>query len=439
MAKTGLIEESYICKLLDQGSLDEYREQGLSAVMFLTCREKVEFIEKHYAQYKQMPDKLIFLEKFKDFQMLDVAESTEYLATRIKEAYLYTQMVPLMQKASDLLREDSMEALDYIKGEIENIQKETPITANRGGTDIISTAKDRLSSYLKRCELKGLMGIPTGLSQLDDLTNGWLWGEELVIITGRTNVGKSWIAEYFGTVAWNAGYKVLQYSGEMSVEMLGFRFDTLNKHFSNMGLLNGSGVLGNKPDTDGGKLLRGDYENYISQLSQKSGYVVVTPDDFHGRKPTVDELEVLAKKIEADLIIIDQLSLMTDQRRADTPRIAYTNISEDAFLMSKRLKKPVIMLAQANRESVKNKKKGQTPELHDLAESDGVAQNATRVIALSVLDGILKLAIKKNRYGINNRDVLVLWDINNGYIKPVLDKEKDEGKSGEEVAEDYGF
>lgn len=431
---SGLIEESYISRLLDEPSLDLYREQGLTVEMFLTCKDEIQFIEAHWAQYKQLPDKMIFLQKFKDFQMLDVSESMEYLATRIKENFLYTRMVPMIQKAGDLLRDDSMKAMDYLKGELENLNKENPVTANKGGVDIISAAKDRLGSYIKRCELKGLMGIPTGISQLDELLNGWLWGEELVVVTGRTNVGKSWIAEYFGCVAWNAGYKVLHYSGEMSVEMVGFRFDTLNKHYSNMGLLNGSGILGKKPDTDGGKLLREDYEKYINQLSQKSGYVIVTPDDFHGRKPTVDELEVLAKKQKADLIIIDQLSLMTDQRRADTTRIAYNNISEDAFLMSKRLGKPVIMLAQANRESVKNKKKGQSPELHDLAESDGVAQNSTRVIALSVLDGILKLSVKKNRYGINNKDVLVMWDINSGYIKPIL-----ENQEGGKDEEDYGF
>jgi len=430
----GLIEESYISRLLDESSLDVYREHGLTSAMFLTCKDEIQFIEAHWAQYKQLPDKMIFLQKFKDFQMLDVSESMDYLATRIKENFLYTKMVPMITKAGELLREDSMKAMDFLRGEIESINKDSPVTANKSGVDIISNARDRLSSYIKRCELKGLMGIPTGISGLDDILNGWLWGEELVVVTGRTNVGKSWIAEFFGTVAWNAGYKVLHYSGEMSVEMIGFRFDTLNKHYSNMGLLNGSGILGKKPDTDGGKLLRADYENYINQLSQKSGYVIVTPDDFHGRKPTVDELEVLAKKMEADLIIIDQLSLMTDQRKADTPRIAYNNISEDAFLMSKRLGKPVIMLAQANRESVKNKKKGQSPELHDLAESDGIAQNSTRVIALSVLDGILKLSIKKNRYGINNKDVLVMWDINSGYIKPIL-----ENQEGGKDEEDYGF
>ena len=48
----------------------------------------------------------------------------------------------------------------------------------------------------------------------------------------------------------------------------------------------------------------------------------------------------------------------------------------------KELKKPILLMAQANREAVKNRKKGESPELHDLAESDGVGQNATRVLSL---------------------------------------------------------
>lgn len=281
------------------------------------------------------------------------------------------------------------------------------MSRNKDGYDIISNAGDRLTEYKKRCEVKGLIGIPTGIPKLDEITNGWLWGEDLVVLTGRTNVGKTWIGEYFATVAWNMGYKILMYSGEMSTAMVGFRFDTLNKHFSNMGLLNGSGTLGKKPDTDGAKYLQEDYEKYITQLQQKSGFIVVTPDDFEGRKPNVDEIKSLAIKHGADMIVIDQLSLMSDKRRADIPRIAYNNISEDLFLMSKELKKPVLLMAQANREAVKNRKKGESPELHDLAESDGVGQNATRVLSLSVIDGTLKISVKKNRYGIPSCGVLL--------------------------------
>ena len=106
--------------------------------------------------------------------------------------------------------------------------------------------------------------------------------------------------------------------------------------------------------------------------------------------------------------------------------------------MSKELRKPVILLAQANREAVKNRKKGESPELHDLAESDGVGQNATRVISLSVIDGTLKMAVKKNRYGINNKEVLMIWDINTGYLKPLL-SENPEAEDGTGGSKEYGF
>lgn len=444
----GMIEQSIISKLLEGGSLDVLHTNSVSPEMFLTCGDEIAFILKHYEEYKQVPDKITFLSEFREFQMLEVSESMDYLVYKLKEAYTYTKIVPIIQNAADRVREDSIDAISYLKEQIAQLEADVPVSGNKDGYDIITNAKDRFAEYKKRCEVKGLIGIPTGISKLDELTNGWLWGEELVVITGRTNVGKSWMAEYFATVAYNLGYKILFYSGEMSREIIGFRFDTLNKHFSNSGLLNGAGTLGVKPDTDGGRYLAEDYENYINQLSQKSGFVVVTPDDFNGRKPNVDELKELAVKHGADMIVVDQLSLMSDKRKADIPRIAYGNISEDLFLMSKELKKPVILLAQANREAVKNRKKGESPELHDLAESDLVGQNSSRVLSLSVIDGTLKIALKKNRYGLNNKEVLMIWDINTGYLKPLLpdnpeekttkgeEKEAEAGKGGKK---DYGF
>lgn len=445
----GMFEQSIISKLLEGGGLEVLHANSVTPEMFLTCGSEIAFILKHYEQYKQVPDKITFLSEFHDFQMLEVSENMDYLVYKLKEAYTYTKLVPIIQNAADRVREDSIEAIDYLKDQLSQLERAVPVSGNKDGYDIITNAKDRLAEYKKRCEVKGLIGIPTGIPKLDELTNGWLWGEELVVITGRTNVGKSWMAEYFATIAYNLGYKILFYSGEMSKEIIGFRFDTLNKHFSNSGLLNGAGTLGKKPDTDGGNYLEADYENYINQLSQKSGFVVVTPDDFHGRKPNVDEIKELAIKHSADMIVVDQLSLMSDRRKADIPRIAYGNISEDLFLMSKELKKPVLLLAQANREAVKNRKKGESPELHDLAESDLVGQNSSRVLSLSVIDGTLKIALKKNRYGLNNKEVLMIWDINTGYLKPLLSdnpeektgaaKDKPEDGKKEGGKKDYGF
>ena len=47
MAGNGLVEESYICKLLEGGSLDTLKESGLRDEMFLTCKDQIQFIQNH--------------------------------------------------------------------------------------------------------------------------------------------------------------------------------------------------------------------------------------------------------------------------------------------------------------------------------------------------------------------------------------------------------
>lgn len=70
--------------------------------------------------------------------------------------------------------------------------------------------------------------------------------------------------------------------------------------------------------------------------------------------------------------------------------------------------------------------------------------------SLSVIDGTLKISVKKNRYGINNKEVLMIWEVNTGYLKPLLSEnpeestedKKDDKPDGEQDKggeKDYGF
>lgn len=180
-----MIEQSLLCKVLDAPDLEILHSNGVVEEMFLTCKDEIHFIVEHYNSYKQMPDKLTFLGRFKDFQMLEVTESTDYLVYKLKEAYTYTKLVPLIEDTAKVVKEDSIKAIQYLKEEIEKLEKSVPVSRNKDGYDIISNAGDRLTEYKKRCEVKGLIGIPTGIPKLDEITNGWLWGEDLVVLTGR--------------------------------------------------------------------------------------------------------------------------------------------------------------------------------------------------------------------------------------------------------------
>jgi replicative DNA helicase len=49
------------------------------------------------------------------------------------------------------------------------------------------------------------------------------------------------------------------------------------------------------------------------------------------------------------------------------------------------------------------------------------------------------MAVKKNRYGINNKEVLMIWDINTGYLKPLLSENPEEVTEDAGGNKEYGF
>lgn len=205
--------------------------------------------------------------------------------------------------------------------------------------------------------------------------------------------------------------------------MMGYRFDTLYRNISNTAMLMGH------EDVDA------VYKTYTNSLSEGSGFHVVTPTDFGGKKPTVPQIEAIAEELGVDIVFLDQLSLLDDGRGTENKTARYTNISSDIMLATKRLQMPWVVVAQANREAEKDKKaKEDAPKLHHVEYSDAVSQDSTRALSLKYDSGILKIALQKNRFGGKNVDVLLKWDIDKGIIEPMLNEEE-----LEQMGEEYGF
>jgi replicative DNA helicase len=135
-------------------------------------------------------------------------------------------------------------------------------------------------------------------------------------------------------------------------------------------------------------------------------------------------LHGLIEQYKPGIVGIDQLSLMDDYRekKGDQERLKYTHVAEDLYLTSEKYGIPILAPAQASREAEKDSKANneKSPELHQIAESDGVGQNATRVIGIKQIGMTMKLTVRKNRYGPKNQEVLLIWDIENGIVKPFL-------------------
>lgn len=391
-----------ISKILESCNNSIVEENFLTEEYFTGYESEFNFIQNHVQKYGNVPDKATFLSNFPDIELVEVAESDRYLVDTIREEHLYQQSVPVLKKMADLLKEDSNMAAQYMASQLAILQPNYDL----GGVDIISQANKRYEQYKERKEHPEKWRFESGFKELDEQIDGIERKEEFIVIVARTNQGKSWVLAKMCAHIWNLGFNVGYFSAEMSDTKIGFRFDTLINHYSNKALLSGGS------DVD-----ESEYHDYVNGLKEKQNkFIVATPKDF-GNDPTVTKLKNWIRKFKLDIIAIDGLTYLTDERgkRNDNKTTTLTNICEDLVSLSIELEVPVVAVVQANRNGVMGEESDGTPELESIRDSDGISHNATKVISLQQKkDNILEIGIKKNRNGLRGGKLKYTWDINIG-------------------------
>lgn len=415
-----MIELQFLNYLLEEKSFSVVTRNGITEDYFVSYNEEFKFIKEHYDKYNTVPDKETFIAEFEDFDIIEVNEPEKYLVETLQEEYLYVKMVPLVRNVAEKVKTDSREAIDYIRT---NIDDYSNLIKYNVGYDLIANAGDRKEEFRFRNEKEGLLGISTGIKELDDITHGWL-DEDFVAIGGRSNEGKTWVILYFLIQALMQGKKVLFYTGEMSKTLVGFRFDTLFEKFNNLALMRGKDDLGAEKQ---GKT-KEDYYKYLDDLTDHAGsFIVVTPKDI-GKRLDVTTLERLIEQEKPDIVGIDQLSLMEDVKKAHARNERYGNIASDLYLTSEKYGIPILTPVQVNREAEKGNDSDEPPTSTQIYGSDGILHNCTRLITIKLVDKIMKISLRKNRYGLKDQELMLVWDINYGIVKPFLKINKLDGE-----------
>jgi replicative DNA helicase len=324
-------------------------------------------------------------------------------------------MRDVLQASADLLEEDSNKAVEYL---MNKLGTELQPQYKFNDEEIVESTKQRVKDSEYRSQNPTEWFIPTGFSEIDSDINGMQRGEELIVLFARTNMGKSWIAEAMATYVTEQGYRVGYFSPEMSAQSIGYRFDTLHGNVPN------SAVLLGRFDDD---FTLEQYNEYADGVEKLTGKMYVTkPKDFQ-RKVTVSKLRNWIQNRKLDLLIVDGIKYLTDERkeRGDSVTTSLTNISEDLMELSIELRLPIVVVVQANRGGVVEKNSLDTPDLENIRDSDGIAQNASIVFALRQLkdtagDTFMIIENKKMRNGAVGKSYKYKWDINRGIFDSVL-------------------
>lgn len=404
------IQLQALTRIIDGKDYDFIESNGLTKEMFLGYEDEFEFIVNHYKQFGNIPDDYTFQNRFPDFEFFEVTETDHYLVTKLKDNLNLPKATKISNTYNSMLKDNVFDALEYINAESSKLMSDYTVTDIKS-VDIISGSTDRLVQSENVANNVSEWFIPTGFDELDADINGFQRHDELVVLFARTNQGKSWIAEKIATYMAEIGYRVGYFSPEMNEIDLGYRFDTLHGHLSNNAMR-----LGRFDDT----FSLDDYKSYCDTLKNINGKLFITRPKTFNRKVTVSRLKKWIMSDKLDALFIDGITYLTDERykRGDSKTTSLTNISEDLMELSAEMKLPIIVVVQANRGGVLDKSNTDTPELENIRDSDGIAQNASIVYAIrqiKTLNGTyLIFDNKKMRGGEVGKSYTYEWDIDKG-------------------------
>ena len=219
--------------------------------------------------------------------------------------------------------------------------------------------------------IEGIVGVPTGLKDLDDRLGG-LHKSDLIIIAGRPSMGKTALAT---NIAFNAAKKI-QENGEKS-SIAFFSLEMSSEQLSTRILAEQSRIKSN--DIRRGKISEEQFDKFIEtskDISELPLYIDETP------AITIAALSNRARRIKRlyglDMVVIDYIQLMRASNSNNGRVQEISEITQGLKALAKELAVPVLALSQLSR--AVEQRDDKKPQLSDLRESGSIEQDADVVM-----------------------------------------------------------
>lgn len=406
-----MIELQCLNFILNTKSFSFVTLNNLDKSYFSDYEKEFDFIENHYKQYSNVPDKETFIAQFPDFAFIDVQESPKFLYDTLCEEYTYKKAYSILSDvSSEMQNGDSRIAVTKLLSHIPELVKQLTYEA----TDLIKDADKRYNEYIDKGENFDRYFIPSGLKELDRLIGGWDKSNDLVAICARPGIGKSWWLDYFALNAAKSGKIVGLYSGEMNENQVGYRIDTFESHISNYKISKGYSDIVDA------------YKKHIDDIKKINGKLIVcTPKILNG-KPTASKLRGFCERYNIEILFIDQYSLLDTDKYVKSRNERFEQVSVELKLLQTELQIPVICACQLNRGAVDNDI-NKEPGLENVSGSDRIVQDSS--IVITILNGknsTVSLNVIKSRSGMTGDKLEYNWDIDKGVLNyiPNINAEK---------------
>ena len=219
---------------------------------------------------------------------------------------------------------------------------------------------------------EGIVGVPTGLRDLDDKLGG-LHQSDLIIIAGRPSMGKTSLAT---NIAFNAAQK-LQESGKKS-SIAFFSLEMSSEQLSTRIISEQARISSN--DIRRGRISDEQFDKFLEtskNIAELPLYIDETP------AISIAAMSNRARRIKRlfglDMIVVDYIQLMRGTTYNKDGRVQeISQITQGLKAIAKELGVPVVALSQLSRQV--EQRDDHKPQLSDLRESGSIEQDADVVM-----------------------------------------------------------
>ena len=350
------------------------------------------YLPEHQSIFNVMLQKMMKNERIDFVTVLESLKSEGFFSSEDGKAYLLklANIVPFLsnlQNYAKIVRE-KYEARSLIKAarEITELAMDPATEAE----DLLDMSEERIYNIRQGKQTGGLLpiqevlasnyemfrkltsderdqyiGIPTGISALDEVTSG-LNRSDLIIVGARPGMGKtSFALNVARNVAMQQKRVVAVFNLEMSREQMVNRLLSSEARVSSQKLRTGN--------------LTPDEWSRISAASSSLCQAPMFLDDT--ASITVPEMKARLRRIHnLGFVVIDYLQLMHSPKHTDNRVQEVSEITRSLKIMAKELNVPVMVCAQLSRGT--EKQANHRPALADLRESGSIEQDADQVLFL---------------------------------------------------------
>jgi KaiC/GvpD/RAD55 family RecA-like ATPase len=368
------IEHQVICKIIETQDFHTVDKLKIDEWFFLSdsqTKEAFRFLRDHYHNEHtngSVPSWDLFISRFGGFPWVYSYDTLASLCQELRRYKQRTDILSCVDEVSLVVDKDPTQAMALLRETVAQMASQHELTNDL----LLANAYEKLyANYNTVANAQGVTGIPFPWEILNEDTQGMHPGQ-FIVLYGRPKSMKTWIALVMACFAYLRGRRVLIWSLEMT-EMEILRrvacivcqvdYDKFKK-----------GKLDPAARDRVWQILAAIKDEELIKVSHSGHTPAMMVVNARGQSNGVSALQAKIREFRADLVIVDGMYLMRDDRQKtksmDWKAIAH--ISQDLKTTAALFQIPVIGVTQANRGADKDPKKA---DMAELAYADAIAQD----------------------------------------------------------------